>query len=82
VFVTNGKPTMPERSESQMNSEAKVKQIVVRFDNLSYEKIKEYAATEHRGLCDFVRHAALYYIEQLDRLSASSIKSDRRTSNG
>jgi len=50
-----------------MKKETKVKQIVVRFDNPSYDKIREYAEIEHRGLGEFVRHAALHYIEQLDR---------------
>jgi uncharacterized protein (DUF1778 family) len=65
-----------------MKNETKVKQIVVRFDNHSYDKIAQYAAAEHRGLGDFVRHAALYYIEHFDRLNASArepdIKYDRR----
>ncbi|MDR0906978.1 MAG: hypothetical protein LBN00_12550 [Oscillospiraceae bacterium] len=61
-----------------MENESKVKQIVVRFDNHSYEKIREYAATEHRGLGDFVRHAALYYVEHFDRLNASASESDRK----
>ena len=43
---------------------AKVKQIVVRFDQHSYDKIKEFADTEHRGMGEFVRHAALDYIEK------------------
>ena len=50
-----------------MKHEPKPKQIVVRFDIPSYEKIKEYAAAEHRGFGDFVRHATLYYIENLER---------------
>jgi hypothetical protein len=64
-----------------MENEAKAKQVVVRFDNLSYEKIKEYAAAEHRGLGDFVRHTTLYYIEYFDRSSASASEADRRDSN-
>ena len=50
-----------------MKNENKTKQIVVRFDLQSYEKITEYAAAEHRGFGDFVRHATLYYIEKLDK---------------
>ena len=45
----------------------KTKQIVVRFDNHSYDKISDFANTEHRNLGEFVRHAALYYIENFDR---------------
>jgi len=50
-----------------MPKEAKTKQIVVRFDNHSYEKISDYAEKEHRGLGEFVRHATLAYIENLDK---------------
>ncbi|MCL2512573.1 MAG: hypothetical protein FWF08_01620 [Oscillospiraceae bacterium] len=46
-----------------MEKAKKTKQIVIRFDDASYEKIKECAETEHRGLGEFVRHAALYYIK-------------------
>ena len=49
-----------------MKKEAKVKQIVVRFDKQSYDKIREYAEIEHRGLGEFVRHTALHYIENCD----------------
>lgn len=54
-----------------MKKETKSKQIVVRFDNSSYEKINAYAEAEHRGLGEFVRHAALYYIEYFDRTKRS-----------
>ena len=47
-----------------MKNSIKTEQIVVRFDKRSYDKIREYAEMEHRGLGEFVRHAALYYIEQ------------------
>ena len=47
-----------------MNKESKTKQIVIRFDSHSYEKIKERAEVEHRGLGEFVRHATLDYIEK------------------
>jgi len=50
-----------------MNKAAKTKQIVVRFDFPSYEKICNYSLIEHRGLGEFVRHAALCYIEHLDK---------------
>ena len=49
-----------------MKPATKVKQIVIRFDQKSYEKISAYAETEHRGIGEFVRHAALDYIERLD----------------
>jgi len=49
-----------------MKKGTKAKQIVVRFSNPSYEKIREYALREHRGLGEFVRHATLSYIENLD----------------
>ena len=54
-----------------MKKAIKIKQIVVRFDNSSYEKICEHAEMEHRGLGEFVRHAALYYIEQCEKGSSS-----------
>ena len=49
-----------------MKKETKTKQIVVRFDDNSYEIIRTCAEKEHRGLGEFVRHAALHYIEHLD----------------
>ena len=52
-----------------MKTDPKPKQVVVRFDIPSYEKIKEYAAMEHRGFGDFVRHATLDYIERLEKKS-------------
>ena len=48
-----------------MKPATKVKQIVVRFDQYSYDLISKYANIEHRGLGEFVRHAALDYIEKL-----------------
>ena len=51
-----------------MSKDTKVKQIVIRFDNHSYEKIKECAEIEHRGLGEFVRHATLDYIENFGRM--------------
>jgi len=50
-----------------MKKETKEKQIVVRFDKSSYDEISEYAALEHRGLGEFVRHAALVYIDMCNR---------------
>ena len=55
-----------------MKKGVKTKQIVVRFDNNSYERISEYAEWEHRGLGEFVRHAALIYIKQFDKESRAS----------
>ncbi|MCL2126256.1 MAG: hypothetical protein FWH33_09765 [Oscillospiraceae bacterium] len=51
-----------------MQKDTKTKQIVIRFDNHSYEKIKECAEIEHRGLGEFVRHATLDYIENFGRM--------------
>jgi len=50
-----------------MQKETKVKQIAVRFDEHSYKKISHYAAMEHRGLGEFIRHTALFYMEYMDR---------------
>jgi len=50
-----------------MNSGTKARQIVVRFDVPSFEKIRILANTEHRGLGEFVRHAVLVYIEGIDK---------------
>jgi len=52
-----------------MKKETKTKQIVVRFDKPSYDKINECAEVEHRGLGEFVRHAVLVYIENFDQLT-------------
>ena len=52
-----------------MKGDSKNRQIVVRFDEDSYGKINECARLEHRGLGEFVRHAALYYIEEVAPLS-------------
>ena len=54
-----------------MKSEAKGRQIVVRFSDPSYNAIKEFAAVEHRGLGDFVRHATLHYIEHTHKKNDS-----------
>ena len=50
-----------------MEKNVKSKQILVRFDEPSYELIKAYAKIEHRGLGEFVRHAVLVYIEEEER---------------
>ena len=50
-----------------MEKETKIKQIVVRFDKYSYDKISAFAKKEHRGLGEFVRHAALHYIEKFEK---------------
>ena len=50
-----------------MKKPSKIKQIVVRFDETSYSKISEFAEKEHRGLGEFVRHTALYYIEHFGK---------------
>jgi len=54
-----------------MKKETKTKQIVVRFDNISYDKITQYSELEHRGLGEFVRHAVLVYIEQAEQSEQS-----------
>jgi hypothetical protein len=46
-----------------MKPKTKVRQIVVRFDQDSYDEISEYAEKEHRGIGEFIRHAALEYID-------------------
>ena len=51
-----------------MEKETKNKQIVIRFDNNSYNRIRERAEVEHRGLGEFVRHATLDYIEKLHKV--------------
>jgi len=49
-----------------MKPKTKTMQIFIRFDEESYQKISEYAKKEHRGLGEFVRHAALFYIESFN----------------
>ena len=53
-----------------MKKESKIKQIVVRFDKSSYDKISEHAEKEHRGLGEFIRHVALVYIENYEKTNA------------
>ena len=50
-----------------MKKGTKAKQIAVRFDYQAYEKISKYAAIEHRGIGEFVRHATLFYLEQCEK---------------
>ena len=50
-----------------MNRKTKAKQIVVRFDIPSYDKIQAYAEKEHRGFGEFVRHAVLVYLEGVEK---------------
>ena len=53
---------------NQTKKSNKTKQIVIRFDENTYTKISEYAEMEHRGLGEFVRHAALCYVERKSSL--------------
>ena len=55
-----------------MQKETKSKQIVIRFDPHAHAKISDFAKTEHRGLGEFVRHAALHYIEQSEKSEDAS----------
>ena len=57
-----------------MKPATKVKQIVVRFDRHSYDLINEHAKKEHRGIGEFVRHAALDYIEKLSQTKENANK--------
>jgi len=50
-----------------LKKDTKAKQIAVRFDDLSYEKINKCAKAEHRGLGELVRHAVLVYVEKYDK---------------
>ena len=59
-----------------MEKEKKTKQIVLRFDKSSYDSISEYAKLEHRGLGEFVRHAALYYIENSEKAKKRKTKKE------
>ena len=63
-----------------MKTKTKVKQIVARFDQVSYDMISEHAEREHRGLGEFIRHAALYYIENFTpKKGAANQKGDNTT---
>jgi len=57
-----------------MKPTTKVKQIVVRFDQHSYDLISEHAKIEHRGIGELVRHAALDYIEKSGQVKKLSTK--------
>ena len=59
-----------------MINDTKNKQIVIRFDSNSYNKIKERAEIEHRGLGELVRHAALEYIEKCPKIK--SVANERK----
>ena len=61
------KPLPVRKGIAKMKKETKTKQIVVRFDESSYEKISAFAQADHRGLGEFVRHAALTYIENSEQ---------------
>jgi len=63
-----------------MKVDTKVKQIVVRFDRPSYDKISDFAAKEHRGLGEFVRHAVLVYIEDCAQERARRSAGERKIS--
>jgi len=56
-----------KKGDIKLKKGTKAKQIAVRFDDLSYEKILECAKAEHRGLGELVRHAVLVYVEQNDK---------------
>ena len=62
-----------------MNGGIKAKQIVVRFDVPSFEKIRMLANIEHRGLGEFVRHAVLVYIEGFDKEKEVPEKGEHET---
>ena len=60
-----------------VNEENKIKQIAIRFDSNSYNKISRIAKMEHRGIGEFVRHAVLVYVENLNKdQNRNSDKSD------
>ena len=50
-----------------MSNETKLKQVIVRFDSSSYDKIGEYAEKEHRNRSEFDRHIVLSHIEHLEK---------------
>jgi hypothetical protein len=62
-----------------METTTKVKQIVIRFDKHSYDKINMYAKIEHRGIGEFVRHTALDYIEKFDQDVLNKKKGNRKS---
>ena len=62
-----------------MKAKTKVKQIVVRFDQKSYDRISAHAEIEHRTLGEFVRHAALDYIDKAEQAREISSYERRKT---
>jgi len=50
-----------------MKRETKSKQIIVKLDDLSYDKIKRQAEIEHRCLSEFIRHAVLCYFDNYEK---------------
>jgi hypothetical protein len=54
-----------------MKKEKKSKQIIVKLDDLSYEKIFNQAKTEHRCISEFVRHTTICYIENLSKTKST-----------
>ena len=63
-----------------MKKGTKAKQIVVRFDHPSYDRISNCAETEHRGLGEFVRHATLSYVERFDQKDKFLMEEEGRPS--
>jgi len=56
-----------KKGDGKLKKCTKARQIAVRFDDPSYEKILECAKAEHRGLGELVRHAVLVYVEQSEK---------------
>ena len=42
----------------------KIKQIAVRFDNETYEKIERCSQAEHRDVSALIRHIVMEYVEK------------------
>jgi len=61
-----------------MKKANKTKQIVVRFDEDTYAKVNKFAEAEHRGMGEFIRHAALDYIERCEA-SGNPLKKKNNT---
>jgi len=51
-----------------MKPKIKTKQIVVRFDEHSYDIIRDCAERDHRSIGEFVRHTALLHVEYFDEM--------------
>ena len=60
--------TKSEKDNTKKKTKTKEKQIVIRFTEESFNKIKKYAEKEHRGIGEFVRHAALEYVERIEKV--------------